>query len=64
MSKYKTYEDIKQEAEKSHVTAETLDILVSKTKELSAARQNDIDKLNALLEKIEEKLQPSSETDK
>jgi len=58
MSKFKTYDDIKKESEKSHVTADMLDILVTRTKELSAERQKDIDKLNALLAEIEAKLPP------
>ena len=54
--KYLTYEDIKTEAESPHVTAETLNILVTRTKELSALKQHDVDKLKKLLDSIEKKL--------
>ena len=53
---YLTYEDIKAEAESPHVTAEMLNILLTRTKELNALKQHDVDRLKELLESIEKKL--------
>jgi len=58
--KFSTYEDIKREADSPHATAEALNILVSRTKEMSALKQREIDELNALLENIESKLEGKS----
>lgn len=59
MSQYTTYEDILTEAKNPHVTADVLDILVSRTKELSAEKQHELEKLNKLLKDLESKLQDS-----
>ena len=53
---YLTYEDIKAEAESPHVTADMLNILLTRTKELNALKKHDDDKLKELLESIEKKL--------
>jgi len=51
-----SYEDIKEQASHPHITAETLNILVSKTRELSVQQQHNVDRLEALLKELEQKL--------
>ena len=51
-----SYEDIKEQASHPHITAETLNILVSKTHELGAKQQHNVDRLEALLKDLEQKL--------
>ena len=53
---YMDYEDIVEEAKNPHVTADMLNLLVSRTRELSAKREHNAEKLEALLEKIEARL--------
>lgn len=53
---YMEYEDILEEAKDPHVTADMLNLLVTRTKELSAKKSHDNEKLQALLEKIEARL--------
>lgn len=59
MSQYTTYEDIIEEAKNPHVTADILDILVSRTKELSAEKEHELKKLENLLAELESKLKES-----
>lgn len=54
---YMTIEDLEKQAASKHITAEQLDILVSKTKEMSAIREHDLKRLKALLEELEKELQ-------
>lgn len=56
MSQYSTYEEILDEAKSAHVTADVLDILVSRTKELTSEKQREIEKLESLLQSLEQKL--------
>ncbi len=59
MSQYTTYEDILEAAQSEHVTAEVLDILVAKTKELTSEKKHELEKLEKLLETLEAKLSQS-----
>ncbi len=45
--------DILERAEKQHITAEELDVLVEKTRELSSAREQELKHLKALLQELE-----------
>ncbi len=56
MSQYTTYEDIIEEAKSPHVTADILDILVSRTKELTAEKEHELQRLEKLLSELEERL--------
>ncbi len=56
MTKKLSYEDIKEQANHPNITAETLNILVSATRELSAQQQHNVDHLEALLIDLEQKL--------
>lgn len=56
MSKYQSYEDILNEAKDPHVTADMLNILISRTRELSSQKQHELEKLQALTTLIESKL--------
>jgi len=56
MSNYQSYEDILNEAKDPHVTADMLNILISRTRELSNQKQHELEKLQALTKLIESKL--------
>lgn len=56
MSQYSTYEEILDESKSAHVTADVLDILVLRTKELTSEKQREIEKLESLLQSLEQKL--------
>ena len=56
MSQYNKIEDILNAAKSDTITADTLDILISKTKELSAKRQQEIEELESILESLESRL--------
>lgn len=52
-----TIEEILNRAAHQHITAEELDILVAKTRELSIVRERELARLHVLLEELEAKLQ-------
>ena len=56
MSRYMTFEVIAKIAHEKHIIASEMDFVVSKTRELNALRQQEVDKLKALLISIEERL--------
>lgn len=60
MSQYNKIEDILNAAKSDTITADTLDILISKTKELSAKRQQEIEELESILESLESRLKTFS----
>lgn len=51
-----SYDDIVKEAKNPHVTANTLNLLLARTRELSAQKSHDAEKLQALLASIEARL--------
>lgn len=60
MSKYQSYEDILEEAKNPHVTADMLNILITRTREISNHKKHEIDKLIELTALIEAKLAEKS----
>jgi len=60
MSNYQSYQDILNEAKDPHVTADMLNILISRTRELSSQKQHELEKLQALMALIEAKLDEKS----
>ena len=56
MTKYQSYEDLLAEAKDPHVTADTLNILISRTREMSSQKKHEVDKLEQLIALIETKL--------
>ena len=56
MTKYQSYEDILAEAKDPHVTADTLNILISRTRQISSEKKHEVDKLQQLIELLETKL--------
>jgi hypothetical protein len=52
-------EDILNRASGEHITAEELDILVSHSNNISSARERDVNKLQTLLDHIEQKISRS-----
>ena len=50
--------DILERAATQHITAEELDILVTKTREISAAKERELKQLQALLNELESRLNP------
>ena len=63
MKQYMTIAEIEKEAAKEHVTADQLNILVSKARELAHYREHELDKLKGLLDSIEDKLKQNSPPD-
>lgn len=57
---YLTIEEIEKQAASEHTTAEQLDILVSKTKELTTLREHELSRLKNLLQDLEKKLNKES----
>ncbi len=53
-----TVEEILDRAATQHITADELDILVSKTRELSAIRERELKHLQELLSELEAHLDP------
>lgn len=53
---YMTIEDLEEQAARKNITAEQLDILASKTREMSAIRGHDLKRLKDLLAKIDKEL--------
>ena len=60
MSTYQSYEDILNEAKDPHVTADMLNILISRTREMSSQKQHELEQLQALTTLIESKLAEKS----
>ena len=56
MSKYMTYEDIREQARSKHATADSLNILVTNIKQQSSLNAQDSERLSKLLSEIEKKL--------
>lgn len=56
MSNYMSIEDIEQESKNESITANQLDILVSKTRELTSHREQEIQKLNRLHTELADRL--------
>ena len=56
MTKYQSYEDILAEAKDPHVTADSLNILITRTREMSNQKKHEVEKLEQLIELIESKL--------
>ncbi len=56
MSRYLTFDSIAKIAHEKHIMAIEMDFLVAKTRELNALRQQELDKLNALLDSVEDRL--------
>lgn len=56
MSKYNSLEEILNAAHSESIQADTLDILISKTRELSALKQREVKQLEDLLEQLEARL--------
>ena len=56
MSKYNSLEEILNAANSETIQADTLDILISKTRELSALKQREVKELEDLLERLEARL--------
>ena len=52
-----TIEDIEKLSQREHLTAEELDLLVARTRELNIAHQHAVDRLKGILERIEARLQ-------
>jgi hypothetical protein len=61
MSNLMSIEDIEQESKNEHITANQLDILVSKTRELTTLREQEIQKLNRLHAELEERLRQANQ---
>ena len=55
-----THAEILKEARDPHVTADMLNILVTRTRELSALKEREAKELHQLLEEIEAKLAAKS----
>lgn len=53
---YMTIEDLEEQATRKNITAEQLDILASKTREMSAIRGHELKRLKDLLVKLEQEL--------
>lgn len=51
-----TIQDIERMSKREHVTAEELDLLVARTRELNIAHQHAVDRLNSLLDRLEARL--------
>jgi len=56
MDKFMSYDEIKEQAKDPHITAESLNILVSKTLELSTLKQHELTRLKELLATLEAEL--------
>lgn len=56
MSQLMSFEDIEKESKNEQITANQLDILVSKTRELTSLREKEIQKLNQLHSELVERL--------
>lgn len=56
MTKYQSYEDILAEAKDPHVTADSLNILITRTREMSNQKKHEVEKLEGLIAIIEAKL--------
>lgn len=52
-----TGDDILKRAASEHITADELDILVTRTREISAARSRQLKQLQSLLSNLETRLQ-------
>ena len=52
-------EDILERAATQHITADELDILVTKTRELSVVRERELKHLQSLLYELESRLDPN-----
>lgn len=51
-----TIEDIEKESRNANITANELDVLVAKTRELSSIREQEIKKLDRLHQELQERL--------
>ncbi len=60
MPDYMSIEDIERESRNEHITANQLDVLVAKTRELTNLREQDLQKLNRLHAELEERLKRST----
>jgi len=60
MSHTLSIEDIEREAENEHITANELDILVAKTRELTHLKEQEIERLQALNEQLQARLKQIS----
>lgn len=49
-------EEIEKQAQSPHINAQELDVLVSKTRELSQLKRRELDRVSKLLSDLEEKL--------
>ena len=57
MDRKVSVEDILEKAEYQNITADELDILVAKTREISKAREKELETLKTLLQELESHLQ-------
>ncbi len=60
MPDYMSIKDIERESRNEHITANQLDVLVAKTRELTNLREQDLQKLNRLHAELEERLKRST----
>jgi hypothetical protein len=59
MDRYESEESIRKAAQDPHITANELDLLVSKTRELTSRRERELSDLRKLLEDLETRLRPA-----
>ena len=57
MDRKNTVEDILEKAEHQNITANELDILVAKTREISKVREKELETLKNLLQELESHLE-------
>jgi hypothetical protein len=57
MAKYMTLEDIERESANKHIKANELDVLVSKTRELTSIQEQELIKLKKLHDQLVQRLE-------
>ena len=61
MADYMSIEEIEKECANENITANQLDVLVSKTRELTSIKEQEVKKLNELHAQLQERLETASE---
>lgn len=60
MSEYMSIEEIEKESANENITANQLDLLVAKTRELTSLREQELEKLNRMHDELQERLKQAN----